>query len=146
MACHRVRVVSYPCLVSVSVLLRYCIPQIKSYSQRYKQQSDLLQRNRTWKKLTGIFISWPSVWWSNKILIFNINEMLCRSDSLDICHFNAFLNSQVFCTNKVLQPQANDIWTSIFIQNYLLSKMGRKKTILNWEPATRRDGHLLEIL
>ena len=89
-----------PCSCHKPRNVQYRIVDIKTLEQNLEE------------RLTSIFISWPSIRRSDKILIFDINEMLRRSDSLDICHFDAFLYSQVFCTYKILQPQANDISTS----------------------------------
>uniref|UniRef100_A0A2P2Q0J7 Uncharacterized protein n=1 Tax=Rhizophora mucronata TaxID=61149 RepID=A0A2P2Q0J7_RHIMU len=40
--------------------------------------------------------------------------MLCRSDSLNICHLNAFVNHQIFTTNKILSLGFENIFRKSF--------------------------------
>lgn len=53
-------------------------------------------------RTTCFFVSRPSIWWSEEILILNIYEVLGRSDCLDVCCLDALVYYQIFGTNKIL--------------------------------------------
>ena len=55
--------------------------------------------------LTCIFVIWPCIWRSKKILVLNIYKMLSRSDCLDVCCLDALVYNQILCTNKILQQK-----------------------------------------
>ena len=55
--------------------------------------------------LTCIFVIWPCIWRSKKILVLNIYKMLSRSDCMDVCCLDALVYNQILCTNKILQQK-----------------------------------------
>ena len=68
---------------------------------------------------TCIFVCRPCVWWSNEILVFNINEMLSWANGLDICCLNTFVNHQTFCTNKILHQWNGWTFIAVYVSRFL---------------------------
>ena len=52
--------------------------------------------------LTKVFVWIPMVWWTQKVLVFDVNKVLCSTYGLDISCMYAHVNQNIFPAYKVL--------------------------------------------
>lgn len=98
------RPINFKCIIP----MMHCFAKLKFCSPQKKKplETSIIMQCSAYCQLTCISIIWPCIWWTKKILIFNIYKMLSGSDCLDVRCLNAFIYYQILWTNKILQLQS----------------------------------------